>query len=69
MNKFLLTLSAVALVTSLQSCKMKTTESAVAGDAASKVYVAPGKYDEFYSFVAGGFSCEVIGFVLPSGRL
>jgi nitrous-oxide reductase len=53
----------------MQSCKMKTTESAVSGDAASKVYVAPGKYDEFYNFVSGGFSGQVSVYGLPSGRL
>lgn len=34
-------------------CKPKNTSTAVSGDAASKVYVAPGKYDEFYNFVSG----------------
>jgi len=53
----------------LCSCKMKTTESAVSGDAAAKVYVAPGKHDEFYNFVSGGFSGQVSVYGLPSGRL
>lgn len=39
------------------------------GDAASKVYVAPGKYDEFYAFMSGGFSGQVSVYGLPSGRL
>jgi nitrous-oxide reductase len=69
MNKIFLMLGVVALVASLQSCKMKTTESAVAGDAAQRVYVAPGKYDEFYNFVSGGFSGNVTVYGLPSGRL
>ncbi|MCD6062441.1 MAG: nosZ [Flavipsychrobacter sp.] len=56
-------------VVAFQSCKMKTTEAAVSGDAASKVYVAPGKYDEFYNFVSGGFSGQVSVYGLPSGRL
>ena len=34
------------------ACKPKNTGTAVSGDAASKVYVAPGKYDEFYNFVS-----------------
>lgn len=38
-------------------------------DAASKVYVAPGSYDEFYSFMSGGFSGQVAVYGLPSGRL
>lgn len=38
-------------------------------DAASKVYVAPGSYDEFYAFLSGGFSGQVSVYGLPSGRL
>jgi len=38
-------------------------------DAASKVYVAPGSYDEFYAFMSGGFSGQVGVYGLPSGRL
>lgn len=53
----------------LQSCKPKGTGSAVGGDAASKAYVAPGKYDEFYNFVSGGFSGQMSVYGLPSGRL
>jgi nitrous-oxide reductase len=40
-----------------------------AGDAAAKVYVAPGKYDEFYAFFSGGFDGQVGVYGLPSGRL
>lgn len=69
MNKVLLTLGSVALIASMQSCKMKTADSAVEGDAAAKVYIAPGKYDEFYNFVSGGFSGQVSVYGLPSGRL
>lgn len=39
------------------------------GDAASRVYVAPGAKDEFYSFMSGGFSGQVSVYGLPSGRL
>ncbi|MEQ1676726.1 MAG: Sec-dependent nitrous-oxide reductase [Chitinophagaceae bacterium] len=53
----------------MQGCKPKGTQSAVSGDAAAKVYVAPGKYDEFYSFVSGGFSGQMSVYGLPSGRL
>ncbi len=51
------------------ACKPKGTQSAVSGDAAAKVYVAPGKYDEFYNFVSGGFSGQMSVYGLPSGRL
>ncbi len=54
----------------LQSCKPpKNTSDAVSGDAAAKAYVAPGKYDEFYNFVSGGFSGQMSCYGLPSGRL
>lgn len=41
----------------------------LATDAAQKVYVAPGKYDEFYAFLSGGFSGQIAVYGLPSGRL
>jgi len=48
-----------------------TGKKQVIGDAeaASKVYVAPGEYDEFYSFMSGGFSGQLAVYGLPSGRL
>ncbi|MEI2823042.1 MAG: Sec-dependent nitrous-oxide reductase [Chitinophagaceae bacterium] len=52
----------------MQSCKPKGTSSAAGGDA-SKAYVAPGKYDEFYNFVSGGFSGQMPVYGIPSGRL
>lgn len=64
---FLLITMAAALA--VQSCKMKSTESAVGGDAAARTYVAPGKYDELYNFVSGGFNGQVSVYGLPSGRL
>lgn len=51
------------------ACKPKGAESAVSGDAAQKTYVAPGKYDEFYNFVSGGFSGQMSVYGIPSGRL
>jgi nitrous-oxide reductase len=38
-------------------------------DAAQRVYVAPGEYDEFYAFLSGGFDGHVGVYGLPSGRL
>ena len=37
--------------------------------AASKVYVPPGEYDEFYAFFSGGYSGHLTVYGLPSGRL
>ena len=59
---------AISMLT-FTACKPKNAGSAVSGDAAQKVYVAPGKYDEFYNFVSGGFSGQLSVYGLPSGRL
>ena len=53
----------------IYSCKPRGPQSAVIGDAASKVYVAPGKYDEFYNIVSGGFNGQMAIYGIPSGRL
>ena len=63
-------LGLIAAVTlSFSACRPKSAGSAVSGDAAAKTYVAPGKYDEFYNFVSGGFSGQLSVYGLPSGRL
>jgi nitrous-oxide reductase len=62
-------LSAIALLTAVTSCKPKGAESVATGDAAEKVYVAPGKLDEIYNFVSGGFNGQMNVYGLPSGRL
>ena len=68
-KKYASALAALALICSMNSCKPKNVGSAVSGDAASKAYVAPGKYDEFYNFVSGGFSGQMSVYGIPSGRL
>lgn len=62
-------LALLALGVTLPSCKPRNAATAISMDAAQKVYVAPGKYDEFYSFVSGGFNGQVSVYGLPSGRL
>lgn len=62
-------LSTAFLLMGIGGCKPKNAGSAVSGDAASKTYVAPGKYDEYYNFVSGGFSGQMPVYGLPSGRL
>jgi len=57
------------MLTGEYSCKPKNAGNAVNADAASKSYVAPGKYDEFYNFLSGGFSGQMSVYGLPSGRL
>ncbi|MCK6617784.1 MAG: Sec-dependent nitrous-oxide reductase [Cyclobacteriaceae bacterium] len=53
----------------LNGCKPKGPAGVTTGDAASKVYVAPGQYDEFYNLVSGGFNGQMAVYGLPSGRL
>jgi nitrous-oxide reductase len=62
-------LAATGVLLSMNACKPKNTGTAVNADAAAKAYVAPGKYDEFYNFVSGGFSGQMSVYGLPSGRL
>jgi nitrous-oxide reductase len=68
-KKSVLGVAAVALLVSMNACKPKDAGSAISGDAAAKSYVAPGNYDEYYSFVSGGFSGQLAVYGLPSGRL
>ncbi len=57
------------VVLSVVGCRPKNAGNAVSADAAAKAYVAPGKYDQFYNFVSGGFSGQLSTYGLPSGRL
>jgi nitrous-oxide reductase len=61
--------AALAAVLAAAGCGKTTTQAGGTGDAASRVYVAPGQYDEFYMFTSGGFSGQVSVYGLPSGRL
>src|SRR6187401_1062 len=68
-NNVLLAVLVLALLAGWTSCKPKNAASAISGDAAVKSFVPPGKYDEFYNFVSGGFSGQMAVYGLPSGRL
>lgn len=63
-----LLLGALVLLLFLPGCKPKSAQAAAGGDA-SKAYVAPGKYDEFYNIVSGGFNGQIGVYGIPSGRL
>jgi nitrous-oxide reductase len=71
MNKRVLSIATILCVVAIVfvGCKPKGPQSVTTGGAAEKVYVAPGKYDEFYSFVSGGFNGQMSVYGLPSGRL
>ena len=47
----------------------KAGGDAFSSDVASKVYVKPGTYDDFYAFMSGGFSGQLSVMGLPSGRV
>ena len=62
-------LGAAVAVLALAGCGKGGEPVAGAADAAQRVYVAPGQYDEFYFFTSGGFSGQLGVYGLPSGRL
>lgn len=72
LNRFslaLLLLSGIGGVWAFTGCKPKQASNVIEGGAAERVYVPPGKYDEFYGFFSGGYSGQVSVYGLPSGRL
>ncbi len=71
-NPIIIPILALTLAFGLASCgkpQVGGQGGALAGDAASQVYVAPGEHDEFYGFFSGGFSGQLSAYGLPSGRL
>src|SRR6476469_4772269 len=70
-RKALLVGASVAAVVVLYACSRTSNpnQTLLTGDAATRVYVPPGSYDEFYAFMSGGFSGQVSVYGLPSGRL
>jgi len=72
-NQINFMLSLIVLI-GLVSCNnsessAKKSKGALGSNAAEKVYVAPGEYDEYYAFISGGFSGQLSVYGLPSGRL
>lgn len=68
-NRIGLTLGVLVVLLIGYGCKPKGPAAVTTGDAASKVYVAPGQYDEFYNIVSGGFNGQMAIYGIPSGRL
>jgi len=68
-SRWTLALTIGVMSVALYNCKPKGPAEISMGDAASKVYVAPGKYDEFYNIVSGGFNGQIGVYGIPSGRL
>jgi nitrous-oxide reductase len=70
LRRTLIATACIGAAATLTSCSRPgNDQSVLTGDAASRVYVAPGQHDEFYSFMSGGFSGQVSIYGLPSGRL
>ena len=69
LNLKIMSMALAIVITSLFACKPKNAGNTISGNAAAKAYVAPGKYDEFYNFLSGGFSGQLSVYGLPSGRL
>jgi len=66
---FVLSLILLSSLFVLSCGKSREGGNILAGDAAERVYVAPGQKDEFYWFMSGGFSGQVAVYGIPSGRL
>lgn len=66
-----ITLAFIAIATVFIGCNDQGEKSngALSSNAAERVYVEPGKYDEFYAFLSGGFSGQLAVYGIPSGRL
>lgn len=72
MKKYInLTALSCFVALSFVSCNKskQSNKGALSSNAAEKVYVAPGEYDEYYGFFSGGFSGQLSVYGLPSGRL
>ena len=73
MKKQLNLMLSLIILVGLMSCNnsdaSKNKKGALGSNAAEKVYVAPGEYDEYYAFLSGGFSGQLSVYGLPSGRL
>lgn len=52
-----------------REAKTGAGSGAMASNAAERVYIQPGEYDEFYAFLSGGFSGQLSVYGLPSGRM
>ncbi|GCC53423.1 nitrous-oxide reductase [Chryseotalea sanaruensis] len=69
MNKITNKVSILLILAGVLACQPKGPATVTTSDAAGKVYVAPGQYDEFYNIVSGGFNGQIGVYGIPSGRL
>lgn len=71
LTKFIILIAIAGMAVGLYSCggNGSSNGGALTTSAADRVFVPPGKYDEFYAFISGGFSGQLTVYGLPSGRL
>lgn len=67
-NKALLLVTA-GLLSLTVACGKGGAQAELASDAAERVYVPPGQYDEMYAFLSGGFNGQLTVYGIPSGRM
>lgn len=68
-RRLALILGVVVLAAMVAACSPKGGGSSAMQEAAQEVYVPPGKHDDFYAFLSGGFNGQLDVYGLPSGRL
>jgi nitrous-oxide reductase len=71
-SKLYLVIGAVLIVgiaVGIALAPKQRTALAGTADLASRTFVAPGEYDEFYAFLSGGYSGQLSVWGLPSARL
>jgi nitrous-oxide reductase len=61
--------AAVGVVVLAGLTVMPRGKTLAATDIASRTYVAPGEYDEFYGLLSGGYSGQLSVWGIPSGRM
>jgi nitrous-oxide reductase len=70
-TRLIVPVAAIAIAGIVGGVALTRTERAslTSRDIASRTYVAPGDYDEFYAFLSGGYSGQLSIWGLPSGRM
>jgi nitrous-oxide reductase len=68
-KKIMLAAVAVLFVGVAAGMSVPRGGSGALADIASRTYVAPGDYDEFYGFLSGGYSGQLSVWGIPSGRM
>lgn len=64
-----LAIAAICVLSLAYAARAAKEARSLAANAAQRVYVAPGSYDEFYGFLSGGFNGQLAVYGIPSGRL